>query len=55
MGKLERRFLGRLEGLVDTLPTDWLLWCGLAVVPDGNKGETCCQPTCTRVIVLKNI
>jgi len=40
MGKLARRFLGRLGVLVDRLMADWLLLCGLTGVPEVETGET---------------
>lgn len=39
MGKLERRFLGRLGALADRLLAGWLLLGGLAEVPEGEAGS----------------
>lgn len=43
MGKLARRFLGRLGALADSLLTDWLLLFGLTEVPRVERGETLCD------------
>lgn len=42
MGKLARRFLGRLGTLADKQLADWLLLGGFAQVPEVEKGVTLC-------------
>lgn len=43
MGKLVRRFLGRLVVLPEKLLAGWLLLCGLIEVPEVERGETLCN------------